>query len=533
MKRWKRIGLTTLLSTALAATPFWTAETGAQGKAKGHQVQLQLLGINDFHGQLNVDRKIGDAKAGRADYLASYLKEREASVKNSWTVHAGDMVGASAPVSALLQDEPTIEFMNHMEFDAGTVGNHEFDEGVQEMLRLIHGGEHEATGDFEGADFPYTVANVVWEESGKPVLPPHLIKKVQGIPVGFIGIATTDTPNIVTPSGVKGVKFTDASDAINREVDKLKAKGVQAIVVLAHEGAFQDQQTGEMDGPIVDITRNLDDEVDVVIAGHSHSGLNGNVGGKLLVQSYSYGTAFSDIDLVLDRRTGDVVEKSAEIVNTWHDGIEPDAEVRAMVEKYEEEVAPIINREIGQAAETIIRDPSPAGESALGNLIADAQRWKTGTDFAFMNPGGIRSDIEAGTVTWGDLYTVQPFNNNLVTMTLTGEQIERLLNQQWQDGRTRMLQVSGLTHTWDASRPAGDRIVDLKKADGTPIEPDTRYTVTANSFIAAGGDHFSVFTEATDQVVGPVDLDALVEYIGQLPQPFSAEIEGRIQQTGN
>ncbi|SMO73348.1 bifunctional metallophosphatase/5'-nucleotidase [Melghirimyces algeriensis] len=529
MKSWKQTGLAVLICTALIVSLGITPDIHAKGKRKGHFVQLQLLGVNDFHGQLNVAQTIGDGKAGRADYLAAHLKKRKAQNKNTWMVHAGDMVGASAPVSALLQDEPTIELLNRLHFDVGTVGNHEFDEGVQEMLRLIHGGKHESTGYFEGADFPYTVANVVWKDSGKPVLPPHKIKKVRGIPVGFIGIATTDTPNIVTPKAVKDVSFTDAAQAVNREVKKLEKKGVQAIVVLAHEGAFQDRHTEEISGPIADITRKMDDEVDVVISGHSHSRLNGTIDGKLLVQSYSYGTAFSDIDLTLDRRTGDIIQKKAKIVTTWHEGIQPDPKIRSMVQKYEKQVAPIINRKIGEADQTLIRNPSPAGESALGNLIADAQRWKTKTDFAFMNPGGIRANIEEGTVTWGDLYTVQPFNNDLVTMTLTGKQIKRLLNQQWQDGRTRILQISGLTYTWDATRPANDRIVQLQKADGTPIHPDASYTVTANSFIASGGDHFTVFTEATDQTIHSVDLDALVEYIQQLSQPFSAKIEGRIQ----
>lgn len=388
-------------------------------------------------------------------------------------------------------------------------------------------------GVFEGADFPYTVANVLDETTGEPILPPHVILRVKGIPIGFIGVVTRETPTIVTPDGVKGVRFTDEAEAINREVNTLKKKGVQAIVVLAHEGGVQDPETGEISGPIAQIARQVDDEVDVILAGHSHTHLNGTVEGKLVVQAYSYGTAFADIDLKIDRRTRDIIGKEAEIVTTWQDGWEPDPRVAEIIRHYEKKVEPLINQVVGTAAEDITRIPNAAGESALGNLIADAQRWKTGADFSFMNPGGIRDDIRAGEVTWGNLYNVQPFSNDLVTMKLSGEQIRRLLNQQWQEGRTRMLQISGLTYTWDDSRPEGDRIVEMKKADGTPIEPDQTYTVTANSFIAAGGDNFTVLTEGTDRVVGPVDLDALIEYIRQLPQPFSATIEGRIQQAGN
>lgn len=532
-KPWKRAFVSALLVTALALFPSFPPDTQAADAGKSRQVKLQLLTINDFHGQLNTTTNIGGKPAGRADYLASHLKKRQAQNPNTWLVHAGDSVGASAPVSALMQDEPTVEILNKMGFDVGTLGNHEFDEGVQEMLRLIHGGKHEKTGNFKGADFPYTVANVHWEKSQKPILPPHVIKRVKGIPVGFIGVVTKETPTIVTPSGVKGVKFTDEAEAINRQVKQLKRKGVKAIIVLAHEGAFQDEASGKMEGRIVDITEKLDDEVDVVVSGHTHSHLNGMVNGKLVVQAYSSGTAFADIDLTLDSRTGDVVKKKAEVVTTFHEEIQPDPKIRKVVEKYEEKVAPLINREVGIAAQPLTRDASPAGESALGNLIADSQRWKTGTDFAFMNPGGIRADLKAGPATWGDLYTVQPFGNDLVTMTLTGDQIKGVLEQQWQQDRSRILQISGLSYTWDASRPEGDRVLDLKKDDGTPIRPQASYRVTANSFLAAGGDHFTGFTEAKDPVVGPVDLEALVDYVEQLPQPFSAAIEGRIQKNGN
>ncbi|GGE09519.1 bifunctional metallophosphatase/5'-nucleotidase [Marinithermofilum abyssi] len=527
-KRPLRWGLSVVISTAVFLTPILSSSAAVTTQPK--PVELQILGINDLHGQLNVTRNVNNRPAGRADYLATYLREREAQNPNTLMVHSGDVVGASAPVSALLQDEPTIEILNTLGFDIGTVGNHEFDDGVKEMLRLINGGEHEKTGYFEGADFPYIAANVVDEKTGKPILPPHLIKSVNGIPVGFIGVVTKDTPKIVTPEGVKGVKFLDEAETINREVKKLKQRGVKAIVVLAHEGGFQDKTTGQVDGRIHDIAKATDDEVDVIMSGHTHSYINATIDGKLVVQSYSYGTAFSDIDLSLDRKTRDVVKKKAEIVTVYQEGVQPDPEVVDIIKKSEEKVAPIINEKIGEAKENLTNEPNAAGESALGNLIADAQRWKMNTDFAFMNPGGIRANIEAGTVTWGDLYNVQPFNNDLVTMKMTGEQIRKLLEQQWQLDRPRVLQISGLTYKWDPSRPAGDRVVELKKADGTPIEPGQTYTVTANSFLAGGGDGFTVFNEATDKVVGPVDLDTLVEYVKQLPQPFSAAIEGRIQQ---
>ncbi|WP_456307838.1 bifunctional metallophosphatase/5'-nucleotidase [Geobacillus vulcani] len=532
-KRWGRRVLSALAAAAvLAAAPVGAAGNGkSKGKppASSHRyIEVQLLGINDFHGQLNVTRKVGGREVGRADYLAAYLKQREAENKNTLLVHAGDAVGASPPVSALLEDEPTIEVLNKLGFDVGTLGNHEFDEGVAEMLRLIHGGYHPATGDFAGADFPYVSANVVDAQTGKPILPPYVIKRVNGMPIGLIGVTLTETPTIVTPSGVAGVKFIDEATAINKAVRELKKKGVQTVVVLAHNPGVSNPDGTNASGEIVDIAKNVDDEVDVIFAGHNHAYLNAVVDGKLLVQSYSYGTAFSDVDLKIDPRTKDVVAKKAEIVTTYHDGITPDPEIRALVEKYEAKVAPLVNQVVGTAAETITDEQNESGESALGNLIADAQRAAMKTDFAFMNPGGIRADIEQGEVTWGELYNVQPFNNQLVKMTLTGAQIRQLLNQQWQPTQTRMLQISGLRYTWSASKPVGEKVIDIQLPDGTPLKPDAEYTVTVNSFLADGGDGFTVLTHGTNREVGPVDLDALVSYIRGLEQPFSARIEGRI-----
>jgi 5'-nucleotidase len=253
----------------------------------------------------------------------------------------------------------------------------------------------------------------------------------------------------------------------------------------------------------------------------------------LITQAFSYSTAFADIDLTIDRAKRDIVEKKAEIVTTFHEGITPDPEVAALVKRHEDRVAPLVNRVVGTAAGRITADQNPAGESPLGNLVADAQRDAMDTQFAFMNPGGIRAPIEAGEVTWGEIYAVQPFANDLVKMTLTGDQVYRLLNQQWQpqpDGsvRTRFLQISGLSYTWNDSRPVGDKVVEVREVSGAPLDRGARYTVTVNGFLAAGGDAFTVLVEGTERVTGPVDLDALVNYIAGMQQPFNAAIEGRI-----
>lgn len=281
------------------------------------------------------------------------------------------------------------------------------------------------------------------------------------------------------------------------------------------------------------IAEQLDDEVDVVMSAHTHQFTNAVVDGKLVTQAFSYSTAFADIDLTIDRAQRDIVSKKAEIVTTFNEGITPDPEVAALVKKYEDQVAPLVNRVIGTAATQLTSNQNEAGESPLGNLIADAQRAEMGTDFAFMNPGGIRAPIAAGEVTWGELYAVQPFANDLVKMTLTGEQIYGLLNQQWQrqaDGSTRIrfLQISGLSYTWNEANPIGQRIVEVRTAVGAPIDRAARYMVTVNIFLATGGDAFTVLLQGTDRVTGPLDLDALVDYISQLPQPFTARVEGRI-----
>lgn len=547
-------------------------------------LHFKILGINDFHGQLSTGRRVGNRPVGGAAILASYLHAAQQGVNDrAVIVHAGDHVGASPPASALLQDEPSIQFLNLLanedcefsenddkpekdyvkkiykeqhehewdDFDprcnlVGTLGNHEFDEGLTELQRLLHGGNHVngpyLEDPYRGASFPYVSANVVDAVTGKPILPPYVIKKVRGIPIAFIGAVLKETPTIVTPTGVAGLRFLDEADSINAYIPELRAQKVRAMVVLIHQGGRQTSYQGPtlpngmVSGEIVNIVSRLDDEVDVVMSGHSHSFTNAilkNNRGKdiLVTQAFSASTAYADIDVEIDPATKDIVKKSARIVTTYGDsgpGLTPDTQVAELVAQAEQKVAPLVSRVIGTAQAGITRTQTSAGESALGNLIADAQRAAMNTDFAFMNPGGIRADLDAGPVTWGELFTIQPFGNSLVKMELTGQQIHDLLNQQWLNQPfPRILQVSGLTYTWDNARPVGSRIVEIRK-NGTPINLTQYYTVTANSFIAAGGDNFTVFNQGINRVGGPLDLDALIAYIGTLPQPFSATLEGRI-----
>ncbi|CAM3894624.1 bifunctional 2',3'-cyclic-nucleotide 2'-phosphodiesterase/3'-nucleotidase [Mesobacillus thioparans] len=491
-------------------------------------IGLQLLGINDFHGQL--DTYNSKINAGGVDYLAAYLKEREATNPNTLLLHAGDAVGASSPVSALLQDEPTIKILNELGFDAGTVGNHEFDEGVDEMLRLINGGSHPKTvdkyGEFEGADFPYVAANLVYKETGENVLDPYTVIDVNGIPVGIIGVALSDTPSIVIPSAVTDVEFTDETEAINRYTEELKEQGVETIVVLAHNPSFSNPDGSNAGEELIEIAQNVDDEVDVLLGGHNHAYTNTKVDGKIVVQSYSSGTAFSDIDLLINPVTKDVMAGKSEIVTTYRDQIEPDAEIKAMLDSYVADVAPILNEVIGTTPSYISRDTSAAGESAMGNLVADAMRWQTGTDFAFMNSGGVRADIDAGEITWKEAFTVQPFGNDLVKMNVTGEVIKTLLEQQW-GSKVRIMPISGLKVTYDDSRADGDRIVSITKNDGTPVEMDKTYSITVNNYMAGGGDGYAILATITDKTIDVVDLDALVNYLKDQGE-VNPQIEGRV-----
>jgi 5'-nucleotidase len=553
------------------------------GKPPKDPARVRLLGINDFHGQLPTGRKVGARPVGSAGVLAAWLKAAEAGVEDrTIIVHAGDHVGASPPASALLQDEPAVALLNllanpwchHLEtgdlqvggVDAtaadaafgpwmnphcnvvGTVGNHEFDEGRAELFRLLGGGTH-ANGPFledpwRGARYPTLAANVVDAQTGLPILPPYVVKRVDGVPIGFIGLVLRQTPTIVTPTGVAGLEFLDEADTANRYVQELKDRGVRAIVVLIHQGGSQRSYVGstsatggEVTGPIVDVVKRLDDEVDVVVSGHTHQFTNAllpSAGGKpvLVTQAFSYSTAYARIDLEIDRTTGDVTAKSAAVQTTWADegpGRTPDPDAAKLQAAADARVAPLVNRIVGTAAVAMPNAPNAAGESALGDLIADAQRAAVpDAQVAFMNPGGIRADLAAGPITWGALFGIQPFGNTVVGLTLTGAQVRTLLEQQWLGQPSpRILQASGVTYTWSAAAPAGSKVSNVRIQD-VPLDPTASYRVAVNNFLASGGDNFTVLAKGIGQVGGPVDLDALVAWIESQPQPVAAPGLGRV-----
>jgi 5'-nucleotidase len=357
------------------------------------------------------------------------------------------------------------------------------------------------------------------------------VRRIEGVRVAFIGVILHDAPTIISPAGIQGLTFADEADTVNHYVTKLHHRGIHAFVVLLHQGGSGTTAGGPITGDVVSEVLAMDPDVDVVTSAHSHAGYQGMIGTKLVTQAYSNGTAYADIDLTLDRTTDDVVAKSAVIVTTWADaGVALNPAVAQIVSDALTEVAPIINQVVGTADQNILKAQNAAGEAPLGDLIADAQRAEMGTQVCFMNPGGVRADILAGPVTWGALFTTQPFNNYVMSMKMTGQQIHDLLEQQWAgQPYARVLQVSGISYTWHTGGAVGDRVNPAEVSiGGSPLDLSKPYTVVANNCIAGGGDNFSVFKSATDKVMGPVDIDVLVDDVKTLPQPFGAPAGGRI-----
>ncbi|HVK69682.1 MAG TPA: bifunctional metallophosphatase/5'-nucleotidase, partial [Polyangium sp.] len=525
---------------------------GGQGGAGPSLVDVQILGFNDFHGNLEPPTgssgqiKLPDmtlVNAGGAAYFATHIAALRAQNANTVVVSAGDLIGASPLVSALFHEEPTIESMNMIGLDINGVGNHEFDKGAAELLRLQYGGcspvDGCADGTFyPGADFKFLAANVVVDtKTGKTLFPRYDIREFDGAKVAFIGMTLEATPSIVTPTGIAGLTFTDEVETVNEIVPELQAQGIEAIVVVVHEGGyptgFFDECPG-ISGPIVEIAANLSDAVDVIVSGHTHQAYNCVLSGKIVTSAASYGRLITDIDLTIDKATGHVVDKKATNMIVTRDVSDP--MVEAFVQTYKDLAAPLASKQVGSITADLYKSVPQALPtiSSMGAVIADAQLEATkapnlgGAQIAFMNPGGVRADLvyaasagemADGIVTYGEIFTVQPFGNSLVVMTLTGAQIKQLLEQQFQQNAqgvpiVRLLEVSeGFTYTYTLSGRAGARVdFASMKLNGVPIEANTSYRVTVNSFLAAGGDSFTLLVQGTNRLGGALDLEALQAY---------------------
>lgn len=525
-----------LLVALYAAAPVYAQTTPP--------VDLRILAINDFHGYLRPSpggivitdpedktKKITVA-AGGAEHMATLVGQLRDGHRNTIFVAAGDLIGASPFLSAMFHDEPTIEALSMMGLALASVGNHEFDEGKDELLRMQNGGCHpvdkcRGPHPFTGAKFRYLAASTIEKRTGKPLLPAYEIREFDGIPVAFIGLTLKGTPGLVSPVGVADLEFRDEAETVNALIPELKTRGVEAIVVLIHEGGLPTGDYNEcpdISGPIVDIVKKFDRSVDVVVTGHTHRAYVCEIDNRLVTSADKYGTLVTAIDLKLDPVTRDIISARADNTIVRTATLARDAEQTALIEAYDRLAAPIANRPAGSVAETLSRVPNNAGESPLGDIIADAQLAATretskgGADIAFTNPGGVRTDIarkEGGAVTYADLFASQPFRNQLVTMTLTGKQIKDMLEQQWRDPkRPRILQVSkGFSYAWDSTKPDGDRVIaDRMTLNGKAIDPTASYRVTVNNFLSVGGDGFTVFTQGTAPQTGIYDIDALNAY---------------------
>jgi 5'-nucleotidase len=531
-----------ILASSLLLAAACAAPTRAQ-TADG-PIDLTIIAINDFHGHLKPppggiaiadpadhSRKIRVA-AGGAEHMATLVKELRAGAPNSVFVAAGDLIGASPLLSGMFADEPTIESLSAMGLEISAVGNHEFDKGPAELLRMQNGGCHPVKGcfgprPFAGAKFRYLAASTVLESTGQTLFPPYAVKEFGGVPVAFIGLTLKGTPAIISPSAAAGLRFANEAETINALVPQLRARGIEAIVVLIHEGGYPTGDYNEcpgISGAIVDIVKKLDKAVDLVVSGHTHRAYNCVIDGRLVTSAESFGTLVTRIDVKLDRTTRDVASAKAENLIVRTDALAPDPAQTELIASYETRVKSLAGRVVGSSTATLSRAPGPNGESVLGDIVADAQLAATRADqdggarLAFTNPGGVRTDIvrrDDGSVTYADLFASQPFNNSLVTLTLTGAQIKELLEQQWLGQQNpRILHVSGnFSYAWDAARPLGDRVdAATIRLDGEPVDPNAQYRVTVNNFLAEGGDSFAVLRQGTERSTGDSDLAALVAW---------------------
>jgi 5'-nucleotidase len=565
----------TALVTAVASTP-----AQAHGRDKGHHrdrtTTVQLLSFNDFHGHLEAtDPPLSatldpsQTPAGGAEYLATELKTLRAQAPGgrSLTVAAGDLIGGSTFLSGLFHDEPSVEALNAMDLDVSSVGNHEFDEGTTELLRMQRGGCHPKDGcyfpdaPYAGADFQYLAANVVVKDTRstnrhrhphqeRTLLPATSIKKVGGVKIGFIGMTLEGTPSLVDPAGVASVEFKDEVETANKQARELRKKGVKSIVVLLHEGGVQTgtyQQCVGISDPIATIAKTMTADVDAIITGHTHQPYTCSIpdpAGKprLVTSAASYGQVVTETDLVIDKRTGEVDRKASTATNhlVSRAALAKDATQTAIIDKWKTISGPLAARIVGTNAEDILGDSSGNRgiETPMADLVADSILWGTkapengGAQIAFMNVGGVRASLRLapkyaegpGQITYAETYDVAPFGNILTTLDLTGAQIKAVLEQQFVTGRPGGRNALGLgvsegfTYTWDAAAPEGSKVVaGSMKLNDVPLDLAATYRVGTINFLANGGDSFSAFTGGTNVLGGNEDLANLVAYFGANP----------------
>lgn len=510
--------------------------------------EIQLVTLNDFHGNLEASKYTWDSaygggerviQAGGIDTLGAALQAWRKDDPELLLVGAGDLIGASPAISSMWADEPTIGAMNLLGLRATSVGNHEFDQGRIELLRQQKGGcvspradkACKFEGTYQGAQFQYLAANVIDMVTRKPVLPAYKIETAHGVKIGFIGTVLRETAESSLASGIAGLEFIDEADAINRQLPELRKEGVGVFVVLIHQGGkttdkFDQQDCANLKGPIVDVVKRLDPAIRLVISGHSHQGYLCKVDNRLVTQSDMGGHVMGRIKLTVDTSTNSVRDVSAQqevmVPGKWP----ADPALDAYLKKTRASSTAALARPVAAIAlPSVKRGKKTAGESALGDLVADsmlAAARPFGAQIALQNPGGIRQDLETTTgnvVTLGHAMAVLPFGNTLVAMNMRGAQIVELLEEQWiggRDGNRGLLQISeGLSYEWDELKPEGQKIVpDSVKLNGERLDMNTTYRVVTNNFLAEGGDGFPAFKKGSNRAPTNIrDIDALTQYL--------------------
>jgi 5'-nucleotidase len=553
-------------ATAIAAFVASTPAVAGAAPSKGNPnlTTVQLLSFNDFHGHLEasdppLSKTLDPSQTpvGGAEYLATTLKGLRATApgRASLTVAAGDLIGGSPFLSGLFHDEPSVESLNAMRLDVSSVGNHEFDEGTAELLRMQKGGCHPVDGcyfpdaKYGGADFPWLAANVVKKDGSGTLLPGTWVKSVGGTKVGFIGMTLEGTPSLVDPAGVADVEFKDEVQTANAQAQVLKKQGVKSIVVLLHEGgvnAGNYQQCVGVSDPILTIAKTMTPEVDAIITGHTHQPYVCHIpdpagNPRLVTSAASYGQVVTETDLVINTRSGEVMrDRSTATNHLVSRAVAKDSAQTAIIAKWNTLSGALGNRVVGSNDEDILGDSNGNRgiETPMGDLVADSILWGTkapangGAQIAFMNIGGVRASLRyapsglegPGQITYKEAYAVAPFGNLLTTMDLTGQQIVNVLEQQFIPGRSTgrdalALGVSnGFSYTWDASRPAGSRVVPGSLTlNGAPMSLTATYRVATINFLANGGDDFKAFTAGTNLLGGSEDLGNLVAYFEANP----------------
>lgn len=510
-------------------------------------VQVQLLGINDFHGNLEPPTgssgMIQGIPAGGIEYLATHIKRLQEHQKYSVVLSAGDLFGASPLLSAWFQDKPTIEAMNILGLNFNAVGNHEFDKGWRPLKKLIQGDcepNQPCTEDqFKGARFDMLAANVIDNETNETIFPAYRIRDFGAIKIAFVGVILEGAPEVITKESIQGISFRDEADSVNALMPELENQGVQTVVLMIHEGGLQAGAYNEcqgISGPIVDIAQRLSDKVGVILSGHTHQAYNCVINNKIVTSAASNGRLLTEIYLDIDAHSGRLIGARADN-NIVTKDVEKDVAQTSLLNKYLDKIAPIINQPVGSIRESLTKTENRAGESLLGRMLADAQLEATKAphlgqaSLALVNPGGIRTDINFstskahegdGNVTYSEAYAVQPFGNVLITMTMTGQQIINVLEQQFAGcgaDQDRILQISqGFKYAYQKNGPVCHKIDAASVIiNDNALNPLAQYRVSANNFIADGGDGFSEFKNGKEKITGMSDIDALLGYLKAHP----------------